>query len=149
MLKGCKRFLVEGNPPQRWPWKQNVITVVAAVMIIKVVNNWRSTIQVNRLNSNYLLLQGKYVTITTVEWLMSTWHICLTEILEKKHLKLSDCLNKFKVLWLLSVLYSPLISLGPQLQRQLAAWVLQAEIVNPCPKYGICKKWKLHSNPRS
>ena len=36
-----KKNLVEVNPPQSWSWKQNGTTVVAAVMILEVVNNWR------------------------------------------------------------------------------------------------------------
>ena len=36
-----------------------------------------------------------------VERLVSTWCICLTEILEEKDFRLSDYLIKFKVLWLL------------------------------------------------
>ena len=42
-----KKMLVEVNPPQNWPWKQYGITVVAAVMILEVVNNWRSVLKVN------------------------------------------------------------------------------------------------------
>ena len=42
-----KKKFVEVNPPQSWPWKQNGNTVVAAVMILKVVNNWRSMLQIN------------------------------------------------------------------------------------------------------
>ena len=40
-----KKILVEVNPPQSWPWKQNGTTVVAAVMIVKVVKNWRNMSQ--------------------------------------------------------------------------------------------------------
>ena len=75
MLKGCKTFLVEGNPPQRWPWKQNVTTVVAAVMIIKVVNNWRSTIQVNRL---WTLITSRYRESMLPLQQLSDW--CLRDI---------------------------------------------------------------------
>ena len=38
---------MEGNSPQSWAWKQNGTTVVAAVMILNVVNNWRSALQTN------------------------------------------------------------------------------------------------------
>ena len=31
-----KKLLVEVNPPQSWPWKQNGTTAVAAVIILKV-----------------------------------------------------------------------------------------------------------------
>ena len=41
------------------------------------------------------------VTITIAEPLVSTWCIFLTEVSEEKHLRLSNYLNKFKVLWLL------------------------------------------------
>ena len=49
MLKGRGKFLVEGNPLQSWPWKQNDTTVVAVavVMILEVVSNWRSVLQIN------------------------------------------------------------------------------------------------------
>ena len=40
------------------------------------------------------LLQEMYITITTLELLVSTWRLCLTEIREEKHLKLSDYLNQ-------------------------------------------------------
>ena len=40
-------FLVEVNLPQGCPWKQNGTTVTAAVMILEVVNNWRSVLQIN------------------------------------------------------------------------------------------------------
>ena len=81
------------NPPQRWSWKQNDATVVAAVMILEVVNNWISVLQINifkkRLWSHITFLEI-YVIITILELLVSTWHICVTEISEEKHLKLSD-----------------------------------------------------------
>ena len=47
LLKGHKKFLLEGNPPQTWPWKQNGTTVAAAVMIVEVKNNWQSVLQIN------------------------------------------------------------------------------------------------------
>ena len=46
------------------------------------------------LNLNHLLLQEKYVTIIIVEWLVSTWHICLTEGKDERCLRLSNCLNQ-------------------------------------------------------
>ena len=42
-----KKNLVEANPPQSWPWKQNSTTVVAAVTILEIVNNWRCVLQTN------------------------------------------------------------------------------------------------------
>ena len=42
-----KKLLVEVSPPQSWPSKQNGATIVAAVMILKVVINWRSVLQIN------------------------------------------------------------------------------------------------------
>ena len=97
--KHSKKILVEVNPFQSWPWKQNGTTVVAAVMILEVENNWRSVLQINilkksySLNSNHVPLQKMYVTITILEWLASTWCIYLTEI-PKENLKLSDHLNQ-------------------------------------------------------
>ena len=81
-------------------WKQNATTVVASVMSLEVVNNWRSVLQINHLEKdldmNFILFQQKYVTITIFEWLVSTWHMCLSEISEKKHLKLRDYLNQIQ-----------------------------------------------------
>ena len=34
VLKDRENFLLEGNPPQGWPWKQNSTIVVAAAMIL-------------------------------------------------------------------------------------------------------------------
>ena len=69
-------------------------------MSLEVVNNWRSVLQINHLEKdldmNFILFQQKYVTITIFEWLVSTWHMCLSEILEKKHLKLRDYLNQIQ-----------------------------------------------------
>ena len=51
MLKGRGKFLVEGNPLQSWPWKQNDTTVVAVAVVmileVEVVSNWRSVLQIN------------------------------------------------------------------------------------------------------
>ena len=149
MLKGRKKFL-EGNPPESWPWKQNGTTVMAAVMILEVVNNWRSALQINilkescTLNPTSLPLQKKYVTITITEWLVSTWRMCLTEIPEEKHLRLSNYLNKFNVLPLanLSALQC-LTSPGPQLQRQLAhkSWLgASGRDCHLTPKIGHLRK---------
>ena len=42
-----KKIGVKVNPPQSWPWKQDGTTVVAALMILEVVNKWRSVLQTN------------------------------------------------------------------------------------------------------
>ena len=74
MLKGRQKFLVEGNLPQSWPWKQNSTTIMAAVIILKVVNNWRSTLQINiweekcTLNLNHLLLKKKLPLQQQSDW---------------------------------------------------------------------------------
>ena len=34
VLKDRENVLLEGNPPQGWPWKQNSTIVVAAAMIL-------------------------------------------------------------------------------------------------------------------
>ena len=47
MWQHSKEILVEVNPTQSWPWKQNGTTIVAAVMILEVVSNWRSVLQIN------------------------------------------------------------------------------------------------------
>ena len=80
-----KKCLVEVNPSQSLPWKQNGTTVVTAVMILQVVNNWRSMLP---------SATGNACIITILEWLVSTWHIHLTEISEEKHFILSNYLNQ-------------------------------------------------------
>ena len=47
VLKACRKNLLKGDPPQSWPWKQNGTTVVAIVIILEGVNNWRSMLQIN------------------------------------------------------------------------------------------------------
>ena len=47
MRQHSKKALLEVNPPQGLPWKQNCTTVLAAVMILKVVSNWKSMLQIN------------------------------------------------------------------------------------------------------
>ena len=69
-------------------------------MILQVVINCRSVSQTNilknsqTLNSNHFSLQEMYVTITMLEWLVSTWRLYLTEIPKEKNPKLSDYLNQ-------------------------------------------------------
>ena len=88
---------VEVNPPQSRPWKQNGITVEAAVMILEVVNYWRSVLQINILKKKLgFEPKSTFVTgnVTNMLWLVPTWRICQTEILEEKHFKLSDYFNQ-------------------------------------------------------
>ena len=47
-----KKTLVEVNPPQVWPWKQNDITAMTAQMILEVVNKRRSVLQINILKKS-------------------------------------------------------------------------------------------------
>ena len=99
MLKDCKKSLVEENPPQSLPWKQNSLTVVAAVMIVKVVINWRSI--TDKYFEKTVRLWPKSPSVTgKVCYHYNSWvagvykaYICLTEIPEEKHLILSDYLN--------------------------------------------------------
>ena len=46
MRQHSKKLLVEVNPPQSCPQKQNGTTVIVAMIILKVVNNWRSVLQI-------------------------------------------------------------------------------------------------------
>ena len=50
-----KKILVQIDSPQSWPSKQNGTTVVAAVMILEVLDNWRSVLQINILKENLKL----------------------------------------------------------------------------------------------
>ena len=52
VLKGDKILLLEGNPPQSWPWKRNGTIFVASAMILKVVNNWKSMLHINILKKS-------------------------------------------------------------------------------------------------
>ena len=52
-----EKIVVEVNHPQRWPWKEHATTVVAAVIILEVANNWRSVLPINILINN---VQDKY-----------------------------------------------------------------------------------------
>ena len=95
-----KSFFFEGNPLQIWPWKQNVSTVVVAVMVIEVLKKLKKLVtdkyfeKEKTLNQNYLPLQEKYVTIIIVKWLVSTWHVCLTEEKEERCLRVRNYLNQ-------------------------------------------------------
>ena len=112
MRQHSQNFFVEVNPPQNWPWKQNGTTVVPAVIILEVVNKWRSVLQINFLKKNQL--QEMYATITILEWLLST---CL-RFTEENHLKLSD-LSQIKGLLATFNALQAFGFFGPQLQRQL------------------------------
>ena len=125
----------------------------------QVVNNWRSVILINilkksqTLNSNHLPLQEMYVTITILEWVVSSRHICFTEIVEEKHLKLSKYLNQIwgPLTTLLLVFYIALVSFGRQLQCQLAykSWLCVSDPdCRLTSKIRYLQNSKLHSNPR-
>ena len=122
-----KKNLVEVNPRQSWPWKQNCTTVVAVVMILevwateKVCWRWIFWKKIKPSNMKW------YVTITILEWLMSAWCIYLAKILTEKHLNLSNYLNE----------------IGPQLQRQPAYKSLLDALGPNChltPKIGHLQK---------
>ena len=97
---------VEVNSLQSWDWKWSGTRVVAAVMILKAVNNWmKKWVTDNyfekRLNLNppySLLLQEIYVTIT------SDWCLCDIYVWQKFQrkniLKWVIIWIKFKILWL-------------------------------------------------
>ena len=81
MLNGREKILVGENPPKSWPWKQNGTTVVAAVKIPEVVNNWRSVLQINHLKKKLDLepesssVTGIVCYLTILECVVSTWSI--------------------------------------------------------------------------
>ena len=50
-----KKKLLDVNPPQSWSGKENDTTVVTAVMILEVVNNWKSVLQINILKKKVRL----------------------------------------------------------------------------------------------
>ena len=71
-----KKIVVEVNPPQRWPWKEHATTVVAAVIILEVANNWRSVLQINILKKKRLWTLITFPLWDMLESLVSTQHIC-------------------------------------------------------------------------
>ena len=68
--------ILDVNLPQSWPRKQNDTTVGAAVMILEVVNNWTSMLQINILKTKVTTCLEIYAIITILEWLLSTC-VCL------------------------------------------------------------------------
>ena len=75
----------------------------------------------------------------------------MTEIPEEKHLKLSDFWIKFKIFWLLWMLYSTLSHSRPQLQKQFAyefAGCFRFRFSPDTQNRAFAKKRKLHSYPR-
>ena len=108
------------NLPQIWPWKQNGTTTVAAVMILKVVNNWR--IVLNRL---WTLITFHYRKCMLPLQYLSECCLHNIYVWQKFFRKIISywviIWIKLKVLWLLWAFYSTLPSSGPQRQRQLMA----------------------------
>ena len=51
VLKGRKQFFVKGNP-----WKQNGNTVMAAVLIPEIVNNWKACYRQIFKKQNYTIV---------------------------------------------------------------------------------------------
>ena len=90
-------------------------------------------------NLTYLPLQKKYITITIVERLVSTWTTSLTEILEETHLRLSiewfeSNLRSFGYFKCSTALWLPP---DPSCKGNLltrAGWSLQAQFVTWLPK---------------
>ena len=72
-----------GKPSSKLTLKKNGTTVVATVIL--EVMDWRCVLQIFwnnsilkkswTLNPNQFLSQEMYVTITILEWLVSTWHM--------------------------------------------------------------------------
>ena len=92
------------NSSSEWPWKQNGTTVVAAMTISKVVNNWRSMLQINTLqkSQNYpksypmeLFFLQKIVNDWKLLLIALTWHFVLnvTELLDLT----LKCINEFRL----------------------------------------------------
>ena len=122
MLKGCKKFFGEGNPSQSWAWKQKynhscsccddsrsceqLKKCIIDKSFEKKVRLWTLIISKNCYHYN--------------SWVIGVYMAYMFDRNSgEKHFKLSVYLKKFKVLWLLKLLYSALTSAGPQLQKQL------------------------------
>ena len=132
-----KKILVEVNSSHSWPWKHNGTTVLAAVMILEVVNNWRSMLQVNilkkseTLNPNHFPLQEKYVTITILNDLclhdeyFSCGKASQTEWLFESNLRSFGYFKGPTALWLLldtSCKGNSYTRIGWALQSQIVIW---------------------------
>ena len=106
-----KNVLVEVNPPQSCPWKQNGTIVVAAVMILEIVNNWRSVLQITRLWTLITFCYRKCMLLLQYlrDRCLHTVHVW-QKFWRKNIANWMIIWIKFKVLWLLWVLYSALAS---------------------------------------
>ena len=145
-------MLVEGNPPQSWSWEQNGTTILGAVIIPEFVNNWRSMLQINHLKkvklwTRILFCYRKSSWVTGVNMVYmfhrnSRGKTSQIEWIFESNLRSFGYFNYSTVIWL---------PLDPSCKGNTltwVGWVLQVQFVTWSPKLGICKKWKLHSNPR-
>ena len=87
-----KKDLVEGNPPQSWPWKQNRTTVVDAVMILEDTNNWRRTLQ-NDILKNRKVRLWTQITFLYRKCLLPVCDWCLHGIYVWQKLQKENILN--------------------------------------------------------
>ena len=71
MLKGRGKVLLEGNPPQSWPWKQNGTTVVAVAIFLIKKRVRDKYFEKSDFKPESSLLQEKYITFTIVDWLVT------------------------------------------------------------------------------
>ena len=112
-----KKNLVEVNLPQSWPWKQNGANVVAAVIILKVVNNWRIVLKINILKRKLCLEFYLPSVKGNVCYHYNTWvtGIYVVYMFDKKTEEKTSQSEWFS----LSALQR-LASSEPQLQRELA-----------------------------
>ena len=123
------------KPPQRWPWKQNDITVVAAVMILQVVSNWISVLQMNILKPNHLSGNIFYhyktrVTGVYMAYIFNRHSGGKASQIDcfESNLRSFEC---FEALWLL---------MDPSCKgtsHTRVGWEPQAQIINWCPKYSM------------
>ena len=158
MLNGCKKFLVEGNFPQSWPWKQN-----GTLVLVSCDNSWSRELLKKHVTDRDIekkldfepespSVTGKvsyhYNSLVTGVYMACIFHrnsrgkTSQIEWLFESNLGSFGCSKCSTVVWL---------PLNPSCKGNLLTrigWALLDQIVTWCPKYGICKKLRLHSNPR-
>ena len=145
MRQHLKNFLVEVNSPPSWPWKQNVTTVVTAVIFLEVVDNWSSVLLINiffflkiRL---WTLIAFRYRNCMLPLQYLSDWYLhgvyfdrisrgktSQIERLFETNLKSCGYFKCSTALWLLLDLSSKGNSLT------IVGWAFQAQVVTWRPK---------------
>ena len=145
MRQHLKNVLVEVNSPPSWPWKQNVTTVVTAVIFLEVVDNWSSVLLINifflKKIRLWTLIAFRYRNCMLPLQYLSDWYLhgvyfdrisrgktSQIERLFETNLKSCGYFKCSTALWLLLDLSSKGNSLT------IVGWAFQAQVVTWRPK---------------